>query len=143
MSDLEAIFPNLRNTPYERTSPETLSYNCIAWVAGRVDRCWWPSLWPRYFWPSGILDSSLEGFVRVFQELGYESCENRDREPGYEKVAIYAQGSLPSHMARQLPSGQWTSKCGDLEDITHNTLEGLEGSDYGFVVQIMRRRQVP
>lgn len=31
-----------------------------------------------------------------------------------------------SHIARQLKNGQWTSKVGDLEDISHKTLEILE-----------------
>ena len=29
-----------------------------------------------------------------------------------------------THAARQLPSGKWTSKLGDADDIEHNTLEG-------------------
>jgi hypothetical protein len=79
------------------------------------------------------------GFVRAFRQLGYEVCQSPSYEPGLEKVAIYCKGSAPKHMARQLPSGLWTSKCGDLEDITH-TLEALEGSDYGNAVLFMRRR---
>lgn len=41
-------------------------------------------------------------------------------------------------MARQLTTGQWTSKCGDLEDIRH-TLEGLEGEFYGQASIFMNR----
>jgi hypothetical protein len=46
-------------------------------------------------------------------------------------------------MARQLNTGLWTSKCGDLEDIQHN-LEDLEGGDrygYGKVSHFMKRRK--
>ena len=57
-----------------------------------------------------------------------------------EKVAIYAIGGRTKHMARQLPSGAWTSKLGDLEDIEHESLSALEGSDYGNVAMIMARK---
>jgi hypothetical protein len=59
-------------------------------------------------------------------------------EPGYEKVALYALAGLPKHAARQLPGGRWTSKLGPLEDVEH-ALEGLIGTWYGNVVQILKR----
>jgi hypothetical protein len=69
----------------------------------------------------------------------YQLCESRNPEADFEKVAIYVdEDEIPTHMARQLSSGDWTSKCGDLEDIIH-TLEGLEGSAYGKVSCIMKR----
>lgn len=37
---------------------------------------------------------------------------------------------IPSHAARQLPNGRWTSKCGQAEDIEHD-LRDLEGRLYG------------
>jgi hypothetical protein len=94
----------------------------------------------QYYWPGDRQDQSVNGFIKVFRSQGYESCDSRDLEPGYEKIAIYAIGEAPQHMARQLPSGKWTSKCGDFEDITH-TLEGLEGKDYGVVVTVMKRKR--
>jgi hypothetical protein len=45
-------------------------------------------------------------------------------------------------MARQLPDGTWTSKCGGNEDITHFTLDALETYDppgYGCPVVFMKR----
>jgi len=67
-------------------------------------------------------------------------CEDREVESGFEKVAIYADHyQFPTHMARQLLSGTWTSKLGALEDIEHHFLDGLNGSQYGNVVQIMKR----
>ena len=142
MSDLEGAFPNLRNTPYQVTSAEDVKYNCIAWAAGVDNRWWWPTSHPTYYWPAPSLDNTLDGFVRILEELGYEKCDNPGPESGYDKVAIYVSNSLPAHMARQLPNGQWTSKCGRCEDITH-ALEGLEGAYYGSVAQIMKRRQSP
>jgi len=44
-----------------------------------------------------------------------------------------------THAARQLPDGKWTSKLGQLEDITHGTTDVIEGGDYGEVVQFMKR----
>jgi hypothetical protein len=63
----------------------------------------------------------------------------------FEKIALYAdKNGLPSHAARQLPSGTWTSKLGPMEDIEHLMLEALEDaagttSAYGKVALIVRR----
>jgi hypothetical protein len=59
---------------------------------------------------------------------------------GFEKIAIYVLDEKPQHAARQLPNGKWTSKLGQYEDIEHNALEGLEGSIYGYVACVMKRR---
>ena len=45
---------------------------------------------------------------------------------GVRKVVLYADGNEWTHAARQLPSGRWTSKLGDYEDIEHDTLDGFE-----------------
>jgi hypothetical protein len=76
--------------------------------------------------------------VAAFQSLSYEVCETAESELEYQKVAIYVRDRQPKHMALQLQSGEWTSKCGPLEDITH-PLDALEGDTYGSVVKIMRR----
>jgi hypothetical protein len=63
-------------------------------------------------------------------------------EAGYEKIAIYYRPGTVDflHVARQLSDGRWTSKLGRGEDITHNTVEGLEGvGAYGRVARFMRR----
>ena len=82
--------------------------------------------------------------MAVFRILGYEPCEKAEFETGYEKVAIYIDRlDRPTHMARQLFSGWWTSKLGNGEDIIHK-LAGVEGPgfvgrDYGRVVQVLKR----
>lgn len=48
---------------------------------------------------------------------------------------------MPTHAARQLHSGAWTSKLGNAEDIEHE-LHALEGEIYGTVVVIMNRPAV-
>lgn len=83
----------------------------------------------------------MECFVTTFSKYGYQPCESDDLEAGYEKVAIYVDSTgTPTHMARQLGSGTWTSKLGKLEDIEHTTLEQLEGEkSYGSAYQILKR----
>ena len=82
----------------------------------------------------------------AFRWLGYVRSDNSRLEPGFEKVALYADGGSPKHMARQLPDGKWTSKCGGAEDITHDTLDALEsfgpppGGHYGTPVLYLKRR---
>ena len=136
---LEAVFPGLRGCEYYETSPQDPSYNCIAWAAGFNDRWWWPSRRPSYYWPGDPDDQSMGAFIAVFASLGYAICDSDTPEAGFEKVAIYANESGPTHIARQLPTGEWTSKCGGLEDIAH-TLSALEGDCYGTVAVIMRRK---
>lgn len=137
---LETIFPNLRNTKYEIESPKTPKYNCIAWAAGVTNRPWWPINCNPYYWPIEPRVESLEAFINAFKALGYKTCNDRNHEIEFEKVAIYVDSEqIPTHMARQISSKDWSSKCGDLQDITH-TLEGLEGLKYGKIAQIMKRR---
>lgn len=78
--------------------------------------------------------------VLAFQSLGFVECEDASLESGYEKVALYSLGMMYTHAARQLPNGLWTSKLGQLEDITHATPEVIAGSDYGEVMQFMKRK---
>ena len=85
----------------------------------------------------------MQTCIEAFESIGYVSCgTNTGVEPGFEKVGFYASGFIVTHMARQLPSGTWTSKCGKLEDIVHHTLSGLECEEYGKVVHIMKRPKV-
>ena len=141
-SDLENIFPNIRDDGYTITSSHTPIYNCIAWAASDDTKWWDPDPLYQYYWPLRTRgDYRVESYIRAFESIGFIKCGNDSSvESGVEKVAIYAKYSLVQHMARQLPSGEWTSKCGNLEDITHHTLNGLESDDYGVVVMILKRQ---
>lgn len=77
--------------------------------------------------------------------FGYVPCVDSTLEDGYEKVAIFALPSgMPTHMARQLSSGSWTSKLGRLEDIEHNDVEAVNCDAYGAPVRFLKRpRQAP
>jgi len=142
----EAFFPNLNRAEYRITSPPTAEYNCIAHAAGHADGWWWPVDADGVTWPDGIDKAeTLASFVAAYSTKGYAICDSPHLESGAEKIAIYAdENSTPTHAARQLPSGTWTSKLGELEDIEHATLEALEdttsrGLGYGRVVIILKR----
>jgi hypothetical protein len=144
MADLLALFGNLTAQNHEVTSPETLSYNCVAWAVEDKYRRWWPSTNNRtHYWPSGIpRQETVEVFIRALAKLGYALCDSRELEEGYQKVALYVSpAGTPTHMARQTDSGKWTSKLGMLEDIVHESLECLEGKDYGKVSRIFKRER--
>lgn len=138
---LESMFRNLRRSSYRITSRQTSLYNCISWAATEDHRLWWPI---GAYWPQGVpREENVESFINAFRTLGYEVCNDHTYEAKYEKVAIYVDSSgTPTHMARQLKNGRWTSKLGSLEDIEHNTLQGLEGGGlaYGKVIQVMKRK---
>jgi hypothetical protein len=135
----EALFPDLVSTGYQVTSPPDPVYNCIAWAAGRTTEWWWPDRGRFEYWPPGAArDETVAAFVAAFATLGYVCCADGALEPGWEKVAIYATVAGPTHMARQLPNGRWTSKLGPDDDIEHS-LEGLVSPVYGAVVPFLRR----
>lgn len=86
------------------------------------------------------LEESIEAFVRAFETRGYMVCDDASPETRFEKVAIYALRGDPTHAARQLSDGRWTSKLGIYgDDIEHETLEALEGGTYGTVAVVMKR----
>lgn len=135
---LQKKFPGLSLSGYKITSPESETYNCIAWAVYESDRWWWPL--GKVFWPAGVSrDISLKTFIQAFATLGYVSCDNNHLEHEFEKIAIYVDhNGEPTHAARQLSNGKWTSKLGNFVDIEHE-LDGLTGSEYGTVAQILKR----
>jgi hypothetical protein len=141
---LETLFPRLVNAEYHVTSPVERRYNCIAWAADDVERWWWPELdIENGYWPEAApLAATLEAFEAAFATLGYSRCDEDTLETGFERIAVFADGNgIPTHAARQLSGGPWTSKLGKLEDIEHE-LHDLSGDAYGSVALIMRRPKV-
>ena len=138
--DILRTFPNLVVEGYQATSERSLNYNCIAWAAAEQDRWWWPDRQGQYYWPAHApREESLRAFLIAFGTLGYEPCDSDQLEDGFEKVAIFAgPDGRPTHAARQLSNGWWTSKLGRMEDIQH-ALAGLHGDSYGRVAQVLRR----
>lgn len=139
--EIEGIFPDIAGGGYSITSPATPEYNCIAWAATDTKAWWWPDINNQYYWPADIpREETLEAFIKAYETLGYETCKSGGYEEEFEKIAIYLNASnKPTHAARQLGSGRWTSKLGTLEDIEHVTLDGLYGSSYGVAAVFMRR----
>ena len=147
---LEQDFPNLANSGYEITSDPSDVPNCIGYALYDMRHFWDPdaaALRVRgYYWPPGIsLDWELDTITEIFALHGYQVCADSRFENGYEKIALYLTNNEVSHVARQLIDGKWTSKLGPDEDISHNTVEALEGDillfplAYGKAVRIMRR----
>jgi hypothetical protein len=134
-------FPNLKKDNHSITSPPTDEYNCIGWAAGENDRFWWPGNHPWYFWPLPFPDRpTVQVFVEAFATLGYVPCLTGDLEEAFEKVVLYVDTKKnPTHMARQLRDGTWTSKLGQSFDIMHSTPAAVNGSAYGTVHTFMRR----
>ena len=128
---------------YSVTSPSTDDYNCIAWAAGRDDVWAWPGRERYHWWPPNLPRvSTVEAIAAWFISIGYEAVASSEAELGYERVAIYANtDGLPTHVARQLPDGSWTSKIGMLEDIRHLSPRVLETDQgYGYVKLVLRRK---
>lgn len=119
-----------------------VEYNCIAWSVEDKENWWWPDD-PEIgygYWPSGVArEVTISAFAEAFATLGYRVCENGSPEAGFNKIALYALEDSPTHAARQLPNGFWTSKLGDFEDINHRNLECLNGPLYGEVVRYFKR----
>jgi hypothetical protein len=141
-SHIENAFPNLLTSGYVVTSPDLPDYNCVAWAANDQTR-WWqpPSHIGGTFWPSKApQEETLRSWIGMFRLEGYATCDLEKYEVGFEKIAIFSDADdLPTHVARQLVLGKWTSKLGEWEDIEHNDLAGLEGDLYGTVAVIMKR----
>jgi len=137
---LEALFPGLPNSGYRITSPIDPSCNCVGYVLLDID--WWCPNHPDGQWPAGVpRDDTLDGFVGLFQSQGFELCADDALEPGFEKIALYGSPSGAfGHVARQLPSGAWSSKLGELEDIEHPTLGALAGADYGDPLRFLKKQ---
>ncbi len=140
MDDLERLFPGLRGSGYLVTSPEDIRYNCVAWAAADKEHWWWPD--EDSFWPDGVArDETIAAFVALFETFGFVPCNGPHLEEAYEKVAIYAApDGIPTHVARQLPSGLWSSKLGQLHDIEHR-LEALGGALYGQCAHCLKRER--
>jgi len=138
---IEQAFPTIANNGgYTITSPETPSYNCIAWAA-HADHHWWepdPSF--QYFWPKSVRRAyTIDSYVAAYSTIGYVVCADGELEEGFEKIAIFTDASnVPKHAARQLDGTLWTSKLGRHFDISH-ALHGVSGAAYGTPSVFMKR----
>lgn len=135
---VRAAFPNLALGNYRITSAPSWDYNCIAWALGITDAWWWPT--PGRFWPPGVeREETVPAFLSAFGTRGFSPCSPSALESGLEKIALYAIGGVPTHAARQVGNGWWTSKLGPSFDIEHASVEALAGGAYGHPVAFLSR----
>lgn len=128
LEDLYAQFPSLRSSPHRITSQPVDDYNCVAWVERALTR-WYE---PGFYWPAGVPephgDDDLDCYVALFESWGFARCSGSTYEPGYLKIALYADGQAFQHVAKQLRDGAWSSKAGRLHDLRHDDLDALHPS---------------
>ncbi len=136
---LEAAFPDLPDDDPVVIHPPDPRFNCVAWAVGVTDAWWWPGD-PDDYWPAGVPDElTVDAVVAALGTAGYALCDDGRPEPGFEKAAVYAKGGVPTHVAKQLPGGRWSSKLGRDCVVSHATTGGVAGAVYGQVVTFLKR----
>jgi hypothetical protein len=85
------------------------------------------------------MECTLNAFEHAFNIQGFKKCDSSRQEPGFEKIAVFADGTEPTHVARLDEDGRWASKLGDRYDIKHNSLGGLISRRYGTAQLYMKR----
>jgi hypothetical protein len=135
--DVQALdsFPKITPSNCRCTSPATDDYNCIAW-AYEKDNVWCE---PGLFWPIPRHDYTIETYMELFASIGYRRCEDALYEEGFQKIVLYIKDEKPTHAARQLTTGKWTSKLGRNIDVEHDYPEVLDGPQYGSASVFMKR----
>jgi hypothetical protein len=133
-------FPNTHFEPFIITSPQTTFYNCIAWAFGDDSKWYWPDPDDMAYWPPNISRTvDINSFIELYNLIGYNVCQSPVLETGFEKIAIFVDSNnIPTHAARQVASGLWTSKLGMEYDIQH-TLASMNNGVYGVARVFMSR----
>lgn len=139
------FFPNICDVQNKKTSEATSTYNCIAWAFEESHRIWWPC--KRGYWPTSFDSLTVaEAFDKWFAEDGWEETKDATVEPDVKKIALYMLNGDPTHAARQLSTGLWTSKLGwDPSfgiDLSHQ-LADLDGPSYGQFTKIYKKSTAP
>ena len=132
-------FPNSQAEPFEITSRETGDYNCIGWAVGDSTKFYWPGPSEFFFWPNEIpRNESLETFQLFFNSLVTKSVPTASWKRAFKKSRFLKKNGLPTHAARQLADGFWTSKLDVLEDVKHS-LGAISGGFYGEIALFLRK----
>jgi hypothetical protein len=150
-------FPRLRNDSHFRIidpdpSHPNEKYNCYAYALGKTNAFLSTLPLPGHEWPTQVnrrpdSPDHLESYVELFEFHGYRRCSEASEvqsadcalEKGVEKVALYVKKKVRksanganylecAHIAKQLPSGRWSSK-NERFDIFEHALESLESDD--------------
>ena len=130
----------LSPTNHSIESPASEDYNCIGWACGSDSLSLWPGSEYHEWSPDLPQEETIPSFIALFEQEGYQLCDTPDFEDGFEKIAIFAKDNEPTHAARQVEGGRWTSKMGYRGvDIEHDGLEAIEGPYYGHAIVFLRR----
>jgi hypothetical protein len=141
INNLRQSFEHITEFNSRPTSPDSSDYNCIAWAYGRNDIWCHPDSEGQYFWPISNRKYSVDAFMELFSSIGYILCTDESKEDGFLKIVLYVdKEGLPTHAARQLITGKWTSKLGSGIDIEHDSPDNLNGSIYGIAKIFMKRK---
>lgn len=137
-SEIESWFPNMQGKPFIIVDADT-KFNCIAYTLEIYDE--W--IWTNESWPYNQIprNPTVEGFKKLYIMHGYEECNSKEYEPGYEKIAFYSKNGSPTHAAKQFKN-IWRSKLGNKCIIEHE-LEWICGNTedaYGEIAFIMQRK---
>jgi hypothetical protein len=120
--------PHLRDSEHTITSAPDDEYNCVAWLERDFKHFWAP----KHYWPHPLPrpdnDQDLDCFLTLFEQWGYEHCDDPDYESGWLKIAIFAEDRRFYHVAKQLRTGAWSSKVGVGHDLRHVSLDALSDS---------------
>ena|ERR1035438_274850 len=128
-------FPNLTNDKFQFTSEWDPNYNCVAYINDIKDE-----YVQFYDEATRTYDTSLKRYISYFEEFGFRVTENSDLQEGITKIAIsYDENKEFRHVCKQLPAGEWTSKLGDWEDITHINPNVLLGNLYANELIFMEK----
>jgi hypothetical protein len=150
IGDLTLRLPGLNGSRFRVSSDHTDEYNCVAWALRETDR-WWShvEILGHYRPPDVERAATIAAYQSMFASCGFEPCEDDELREGFEKIALFASGDEFTHVARQLPSGLWTSKLGQDCDIEHElqTLISIRSPmssyRYGEVAAYMERPGFP
>lgn len=138
----EKDFPKLSSPLSKKTSEPTQQYNCVAWAFEDNTRWWWPKRGG--YWPTAYTGRTVqEAFEDLLAAGGWEPTGTQTFESGFKRIAIYSklQDGQPTHVARQLLSGLWSSKLGQDMDLTHD-LQDLAGPTYGTMISVFRKSTI-
>jgi hypothetical protein len=140
-----AALPNLNDQNCIERSRATTKYNCFAWAAWEDTRWWEPDPFNINYWPpSAPRELTMGAVIAAYSTRGYLPCGDASLEPGFEKIALFAitdpwGAIIPTHAARQLPDGRWTSKLGPFEDVEHTTVDAVDCPTYGSTAQFLKK----
>ena len=76
----------------------------------------------------------MASLVAAYGTIGYKPCHDGTLEDDIEKITIYgSEDDKYTHAAIQRENGRWGSKCGELWDIEHDSLDHVLCEAYGIV----------